>query len=98
MKFTYRKECNIEEGQELYGIVVCAPRTYHGVTEVTVSHIDYGNDIVVFSVNQPCGYVYCTFEEMKDYVFETESEAIEAAKTVRYMDGFGLWDYYDDEF
>ena len=94
MKFTYKKEANIKKGQKLYGIVVCSIYTCDGVQELTVDHIDYGNDRVVFSVNQPCGYVYCSFEEMKDYVFETETEAVEAAKTVRYMDGFGLW-YYD---
>ena len=98
MKFTYKKEANIKEGQKLYGIVVCSIRTYDGIQELTVDHIDYGNDIVVFSVDQPCGCVYCSFEEMKDYVFETEAEAVEAAKTVKYMDGFGLWDYDEDEF
>ena len=95
MRFTYTKECNIECGQKLYGIVVCSTHTYEGVTEMTVDHIDYENEIVVFAVDQPCEYVYCEFDEMDDYVFETESEAQMAAKLVRYFDGFGLW-YYDD--
>lgn len=95
MNFTCKKECNIECGQKLYGIIVCSTCTYEGVAEMTVYHIDYENDIVIFEVDQPCNYVYCSFDEMKDYVFETESEAIKASKTIRYMDGFGLW-YYDE--
>lgn len=97
MNFVVTKSSNIKEGQTLYGIVVCSTCTYEGVHEIKVHHINYEDELVIFSIDQPCAYVYCNFNEMKEYVFETEDEALEAAKHVRYIDGFGLW-YWDVSF
>lgn len=94
MKFTYKKESNIKIGQVLYGIVEVSTRTYDGVYEVTVYGIDWNNEIVIFTIDQPCGYVECSFYDMNTCVFETREEAIEAEKNIDYFGGSGLLGSY----
>lgn len=77
MKFEYKKEVNIEEGQLLFGIIGDSRVTYNGVFPIVVYSIDYNDEEVIFEVDMPCGYVSCTFEEMGYLVFETKEEAIE---------------------
>lgn len=91
MKFEYTKETSLEEGQELYGIIAVSSYTYDGVYPITVSHIDYNNEKIIFEVDQPCVYVCCYFHEIEDYVFETETEAKKAAETLDF--GLGLYVY-----
>ena len=91
MEFKYKKEVNIDIGQELYGIIAVSTRTYDGVYPVTVYAIDYNNEEVIFEVEQPCRYVSCTFREMKDYVFESEAEAKNKMNNLEF--GVGLFEY-----
>ena len=81
MEFTFKKETNIEIGQEFYGIIGVSDRTNDGVHAVTVCKIDWNNEEVVFKVDQACGIVSCAFNKMNDYVFETKKEAKSKAKT-----------------
>ena len=91
MKFTYKKETNLEIGQKLYGIIAVSIYTYDGVHPVTVYEIDYNNEEVIFEVEQPCRYVSCTFREMEDYVFESKEEAENAESNTEF--GMGPWAY-----
>ena len=91
MNAYFKKETNIEVGQKLFGIIASSIYTYDGVYPIVVSDIDWDDDEVVFDIDQPCGQVFCTFEEMSKYVFETEEEA-NAAKTNLCLDE-GLYNY-----
>lgn len=91
MNFVCEIKTNIKVGQKLYGIVEGSMYTCEGVYELTVDEIDYNSKIVVFDIDQPCGKVACEFYEMEEYVFETEEEANEASKNVRWEKG--LRDY-----
>ena len=75
MNFVYEKKSNIKIDQKLYGIIADTRCTYRGVYEIIVDDIDWNDEIIYFSINQPCGQVACTFSEMALYVFETEDEA-----------------------
>lgn len=91
MKFEYKKEVNIEVGQTLYGIIAVSTRTYDGVYPIIVENILWDEEEIVFEIDQPCRYVSCSFYQMKDYVFETEMEAIERQKTLDF--GVGMFEY-----
>lgn len=91
MKFEYKKETNLEIGQELYGIIADGRYTYGGVYPITVCDIDYGEDRVIFEVDQPCQYVACDFCEMEDLVFESKEEAEEAESKSEICYGEGLY-------
>ena len=93
MNFTYKVECNISIGQKLYGIIAVSRYTYDGVYPIIVNAIDYNNECVIFRVDQPCGYVFCSFDEMKEYVFETWEEAENAIDNIEF--GAGLQSYSD---
>ena len=87
MKFEYKKETNIKEGQKLFGIVAVSIYTYDGVYPVTVYDIDYNEENVIFKVDQPCGYVSCSFRDMEYYVFESEEEAENMQSGLEFGDG-----------
>ena len=91
MEFKYKKETNLKRGQKLYGIIAVSTRTYDGVYPIIVDRIDYNNEEVIFEIDQPCGYVSCSFSEMNDYVFESEAEA--QAKMDNLEFGAGLYEY-----
>lgn len=48
MKFEYKKECSLQVGQELYGIIGVSLYTQEGVFPVTVGSIDYNEEEVIF--------------------------------------------------
>lgn len=75
MNFTYKKECNVEFDQKLYGIVAMSPYTCNGVYPIVVDNVDYNDELVIFTINQPCQFVCCDFDSMSAYVFESEEEA-----------------------
>lgn len=92
MKFTYKKEASVNVGQKLYGIVADSRYTEGGCFLVTVDFIDYNNEEVVFVVDQPCNYVYCSFSGMEYFVFESKEEA--EGKISELAFGTGLWIYH----
>lgn len=97
MKITYKKEVSLSIGQELYGIIAWSGETYQGVHPITVCEIDWNSDWIIFSVDQPCGYVFCKVMNMEKYVFETEEEAQTVYKDNNYDEiGEGLMPYYAD--
>ena len=87
MNFTYKKETNLTIGQKLYGIIAVSRYTYNGVYPITVNEILYDNEHVQFIVNQPCRYVYCSFNDMNRFVFETEEEAKNAIDKLEFGEG-----------
>lgn len=93
MKFEYKKEANISEGQKLFGIIAVSIYTYDGVHPVTVNRIDYNDEYVIFDVDQPCGYVSCSFNEMEYLVFETEEEARDMMHNLEFGEGMWACDY-----
>lgn len=100
MKFEYEviTKCNIEVGQKLYGIIGASTRTYNGVDEIIVDEIDYNKEIVVFSIEQPCQFVECSFYNMSRYVFETKEEANNMYCSNDFNFGEGLWEYNGYEY
>lgn len=94
MQFTYKKECSLKEGQKLWGIIAVSIYTYDGVHPVTVGDIDWNTEEVIFNVDQPCGLVACTFEEMAELVWRTKAEAEEAQNLLEF--GRGLYPYEYD--
>ncbi len=93
MKFTYKKETNLEVGQKLYGIVAVSIYTIDGVHPVIVDNIDYNNEEVIFKVRQPCWYVSCSFREMEDFVFESKEEATDKMSSLEFGMGLQAYDY-----
>lgn len=92
MNFVYEVVTNIEVGQILYGIIGCSTRTYQGVYPIEVYKIDANNSEVIFTIEQPCGFVSCSFSDMSRFVFETEEEAERKCNEFEYyMEG--LFDY-----
>lgn len=91
MNFIYSKETNIKVGQTLYGIIAVSSSTYDGVYPIVVDEIDWTNEEVVFTINQPCGSVVASFTDMHYYVFESEDEAKHALETTEF--GEGLFEY-----
>ena len=91
MEFKYKKETNLKSGQKLYGIIAVSTRTYDGIYPIVVDDIDYNNEEVIFKIDQPCGYVSCSFREMSDYVFESEAEAKSKMHNLGF--GAGLYEY-----
>ena len=91
MNLVYSKEINIEIGQALYGIIACSSRTYHGVYPIVVDWIDWNNEEIVFTIDQPCRYVSASFYEMQHYVFESEAHANIASDNIDF--GEGLYEY-----
>lgn len=91
MEFKYKKETNIEVGQKLYGIIAVSTCTYDGVYPIIVDRIDYNNEEVIFKIDQPCGYVTCSFMGMEDFVFESEAEAKNEMSNLEF--GAGLYKY-----
>lgn len=77
MKLVYNKQINIDIGQEFYGIIAGSRSTYNGIYHVKVDDIDWNEEEIIFSVDQPCEYVFCYFEEFDKYVFDSEKEARE---------------------
>lgn len=94
MKFEFKKECSLKEGQKLFGIVAVSIYTYDGVQPVTVFDIDYNEEEVIFEVEQPCRFVACTFSEVTAFVWETKEEAELAKKMLEF--GSGLYPYEYD--
>lgn len=94
MNFVCEIKSNIEVGQKLYGIVDGSIYTYDGVYEIIVNEIDYNRKIVVFDIDQPCKQVACDFDEMKDYVFESEDEANTAFENMEYTNGLRDYSVY----
>lgn len=95
MDFQFTKQCSVNEGQTLYGIIEHSCHTYGGVYPITVEVIDYNNEEVVFKIGQPCGYVSCSFSNMSKYVFETEDEARKNLSTFDMGEGISV--YNDDQ-
>lgn len=91
MRFEYKKETNIKGGQKLFGIIAVSIYTHDGVHPVIVYDIDYNRDEVIFKVDQPCGYVSCSFREMEYFVFESEEEARAMQSNLEF--GVGLFAY-----
>lgn len=91
MKFEYKKETNVREGQKLFGIVAVSIYTYDGVYPITVNDIDYNREEVIFKIDQPCGYVSCNFRDMEYCVFESQEEAENKMSSLEF--GFGLQAY-----
>ena len=93
MNFVYEVKTNINVGKILYGIIGVSTRTYDGVYPIKVHEIrpDSSGGIVIFSIDQPCGFVSCDFDDMDKYVFETEEEASEKIKELDF--GAGLFEY-----
>lgn len=75
MNFTYKKETNVKIGQKLYGIISMALHTCNDIYPITIDYIDYNDDLVIFTIDQPCKFISCGIEDMKQYVFESEEEA-----------------------
>jgi hypothetical protein len=75
MKFSYKKECSLKVGQELYGIIASTIYTHGGVSPIVVDEIDYNREKVIFEIAQPCVYVSCSFYEVERFVFESKEEA-----------------------
>lgn len=75
MNFIYKKETNVEFGQRLYGVIAESLYTCSGVYPIVVDHVDYNDEQVIFTIDQPWRFVCCDFEDMKEYVFESEEEA-----------------------
>lgn len=94
MKFKYKKETNLEIGQELYGIIEVSIYTYDGVHPITVYEVDYNNDEVIFKVDQPCEYVACSFRNMENLVFESKEEAEEVKSKLDFGKGLYAYDWY----
>lgn len=44
-----------------------------------------------FEIEQPCEYVWCSFSEVEDFIFETEKEAIDKQHELEF--GVGLRAY-----
>lgn len=94
MKFEFEKKTNIRIGQTLYGIVEVSIYTYDGVYPIMVRDIDYNNEKVIFSIDQPCQYVSCSFKEMTDFVFETKEEAEHKMRSLEFGEGLRAQGYY----
>ena len=94
MNFTYKVECNINIGQNLYGIIAVSRYTYDGIYPIIVNAIDYNNECVIFRVDQLCGYVFCSFDEMEYLVFETEDEAKQAIENIEFGNGLQSYSNY----
>lgn len=90
MKFEYKKECSLQIGQELYGIIEVSRYTKEGVFPIKVFDIDYNNERICFEVEQPCETVSCSFSEVENFVFESEEEA----KNTTLEFGVGLQAYH----
>lgn len=67
--------------------------TYNGVFPIIVDDIDYNLEEIIFKIDQPCGYVYCTFSEMEKFVFETEEEAKAKLTNTKFKYGEGVMAY-----
>ena len=93
MKFEYKKETNIKEGQKLFGIIAVSSCAYDGVHPITVYDIDYNNEEVIFEVDQPCRYVSASFRDMEYLVFESEEEARSMESTIEFGDGLFAYGY-----
>lgn len=91
MKLVYKKEINIETGQEFYGIIAVTSKTYDGVHSVKVDDVDWNNEEIIFEVDQPCRYVSCYFREFEKYVFDSEKEAEEAIRKLDFGEGMFAW-------
>ena len=91
MEFKYKVESNIEIGQTLYGIIATTMCTYGGVFPIVVDEIDYNEQEIIFKIDQPCKFVYCTFSQMNDLVFETENEANTKFTNTKFGYGEGMW-------
>lgn len=94
MEFIFKKETNIEKGQKFYGIIGVSTRTHDGIHPITVYAIDWNNEEVIFKVDQPCGIVSCSFNDINEYVFETKKEAKEKLKTLEFGVGMFAHDFY----
>ena len=93
MNFTYRKETNLKISQKMYGIIAVSRYTYDGVYPIMVNDIDYNNEYVQFTIDQPCRHVYCSFDDMKHFVFETEEEAKIKINELKFGEGL-VTSYY----
>lgn len=91
MKFNYNIDTNMTIGQVLYGIIEVSIYTYDGVFPIVINYIDYNNKKVIFEIDQPCGYVVCNFNEVEDFVFESENEANDKMRSLDF--GIGMCAY-----
>ena len=93
MNLKWKKHLNIKIGQTLFGIIRSSTHTYGGVYPVTLDYIDWNQELLIFTIDQPCGMVYCTFRDAKHYLFETEREAEEKMTMLEF--GVGVSAYHE---
>lgn len=91
MNFKWKKTANLKIGQRLFGIIGVSSATYDGVYPITLDYIDWNEERLIFTIDQPCQRVSCSFHEVKYYVFESESEAEEKKSTLEW--GVGMYAY-----
>ena len=91
MKYTFKKETNLEIGTILWGIVGVSSCTYDGVRQLKVYSIDWRYDQVIFFDVDSCTYVGCRFAEFDRYVFCDPEEAAQKQETLEWGEGlFGV--------
>ena len=91
MDFLYLKKCNIDEGQELYGFIESSIYTYSGIYKIKVDTIDWNAEEVIFEIDQPCEYVYCSFNDLSNFVFETQEDAENNCKDYSFTNGLSAY-------
>jgi hypothetical protein len=92
MKLEIVKSINISEDDKLYGIIGVSRRTYEGVYEIEVETIDWSNECVIFTIEQPCRRVRANFDDFEYYIFKTKEEADNAYKNIA-IDYEGIYAY-----
>lgn len=88
MKIQYKKEINLNVGQEVYGIVGVSSHTYHGVRRLKVYYIDWNENSVGFLDVDTGILVSGHFYDLSRYIFETKEEAEKAYRDTDW--GLGL--------
>lgn len=82
MQLEIVKSINISEGDKLYGIIGSSIKTYEGVYEIKVETIDWNDECVIFTIEQPCSRVRANFDDFEYYIFKTKEEADNACKNI----------------
>lgn len=91
MNFYFEKNTNVEIDKKYYGIIASTIYTYDGVFEIIADDINWEREEVIFSIDQPCKFVSCGFEDVNKYVFKTEELANEAYKNMESKEGLQQW-------
>lgn len=89
----FKIETNIEVGQTLYGIIGVSTQTYDGVYSIRVYDINLNEEVVIFEIDQPCGFVSCDFADMDKFVFESNEEAENKMKELDFGEGLFRYDW-----